>query len=233
MKIILICIFFSVFSLLLSSSSVSCEEIDQNESINNYKRDANETGKNVIRIDLLNYKFISSIGDFNSRGLFSSFGNVASNKFHELSSILKDTLNIHHEKIGGLHKSIQNCFQRLLNVEKMILGLKEEKPTYDYNELTEKIKDIVAEYVNPQDLQSMSGYLQGQLRYLDYRLQTVDRYLALAFQHIKYLERYRTGGSSYYRPSSPSHKLYGVKVRDENRTDGPTVSSPSSSLLLP
>lgn len=163
-----------------------------------------------------------------SRGLLSSFGSIASKKFHELSTVLKETLNIHHEKIGSLHKTVQSCFQRLLNLEKTVLGLQEEKPAYDADYLTEKIKEIVSEYVNPGDLQSMSGYLHGQLRYLDYRLQTVDRYLALAFQHIKILEKYRVGAPlPPYRPTSPVKHYGGLKYRDgENETEPVTPVLP-------
>ncbi|XP_074595665.1 uncharacterized protein LOC141850834 [Brevipalpus obovatus] len=154
-----------------------------------------------------------------ARGLFG-IGKAIFGKFHDLCETLKETLSKHHLGIGSLHDRVKHCFERIINLEKMMLGIKEEKPSCpDYSAIYDKVKDKVGDYVSPKDLQSMASYLQGQLRSLDYRLRHVNAYLGLAFSHIKYLERNR-----YL--VSPAARIGSIKYRE----DGEPVEEPHSEV---
>ncbi|XP_025017840.1 uncharacterized protein LOC112538501 [Tetranychus urticae] len=170
-----------------------------------------------------------------ARGILSSIGGGIHEKLRKFVTTVKDILLGHHKKIGSFHFRLKECLEKLINLEKKLLGFKEESYSCpDISSLVDKVKEklyINDHTVNPSDVQSMANYLQNHLRALDYRMQQESKYLNLAFEHIKYLHAYypQNQPKPNYGPIKPSYLTQvnpSIKMRDGNNNSNNNNHAP-------
>ncbi|XP_053211582.1 uncharacterized protein LOC128395206 [Panonychus citri] len=163
--------------------------------------------------------FGSSADEVEARGILSSLGGGLHEKLRKFVTTVKDILLGHHKKIGGFHYRLKDCFEKIIALEKKLYGLKGESTSCpDISVLVDKVKEklYANDYtVNPHDVQSMAGYLQSHLKSLDARLQQENKYLNLAYEHIKYLQNYNPSANypphpPHPQPAYPQPQPYGV-----------------------